>query len=858
MQPSKKVIAFLRWFCREDYIEEIEGDLLEIFKKEYEVSPRLAQWKFAWRVLLYLRPEFLKSFKNYQPTSFGMHTNNLKIFLRNSWRYKGYTFSNLLGLAVAMAAAIFIFVWAMDGVSFDGYHTNIQQIHRVMIHDHNPDGTISTHGAPTVMLGEVLSSEVPDIEQVVQMSFETEVLMQNDHASFNETGIYANASLFSIFTFPIVAGNARKPLPNISSIAISRKIAEKFFRSGDAVGKTLHINKNHDFIVTAVFENIPGNSSLQFDFVLDFDLWKTENTWARHWKSGATQAFVVLEQYADLDLVNAKMRGIVKKNCNDCAREAFLFPFSKEHLYNRFENGVNTGGRIEQLVLFCLIGVIILLMACINFTNLATARSARRSREIGVRKSIGASGISIGFQFVGESILLSVVASVIALGAVYLLLPAFNEVTGKTIQLNLIDPTLAGGVLVICLTCGVLAGLYPALILSSLQANAAFKNQHTVSSSRSGLRKTLVVSQFVASVVLITGTIVIYSQLHYIQNVDMGFTKDKIIVINQSEGLSKHQAAFKQSLLQIPSVGQVAFVGSNIFSVPITTSDPVWQGKAVDYSPTFKVLRCDDGFIPATNIKLIAGRNFTNTNNDDASNYIINKKAMEVMGLTLDNAIGTPMEMWNGKGKIVGVTDDFMTGNFREATMPLIMMFTTSNGFYHFVKMEEHADATAAIAKIRAVFKQYEPDYPFEYSLLDESFRREYQSEFVMADLSFGFALIAIIICCLGLFGLSSFTAERRMKELGIRKIFGAAPHQLLSLLSWEFLKLIVIALIIGCPLAWYASSQYLSTFAFRISLDAWIFVSSSIGIVVIAVVTVAIQSIKAAVANPVKSLRSE
>jgi putative ABC transport system permease protein len=787
-----------------------------------------------------------------------MHANNLKVFFRNTWKYKGYTFTNLFGLAAAMTTAILIFLWVLDEISYDAFHTNIKQINRVMIRDFNPDGTINTHSAPTVMLGDVLPSEAPEIEKLTQLSWETEALIQNDQASFSETGVYATPAMFSIFSFPLLHGNSGKPLPDISSVAISGKLAKKLFGDVDPIGKTLRINKSRDFNVSAVFADIPENSTLQFDFVLDFDLWKSENTWARHWKSGATQAFVTLKSNASLDLVNERIKGLVRKNCSDCSREVFLFPFAKEHLYGGFENGINTGGRIERVVSFGWVALIILLMACINVTNLATARSATRAKEIGVRKSVGASGFNIGFQFIGESMLWSVIALIIALGAVYFLIPVFNDITGKHVHLDFTNGSFSGDVLLVGLVCGILAGVYPAFLFSSIQPKTAFKNQGNISSSRSILRKTLVVSQFVASTVLIVGTLVIYNQLRYIQTRDMGFSKERIIAIDQSEDISKHQAAFKQSLLQIPSVREVAFVGSNIFSVPITTSDPVWAAKPAGYAPTFKVLRCDEGFIPAMDIKLIAGRNFTNVNNEDASNYVINRRAMETMGLTLETVLGANLEMWNGKGRIIGVTADFMTGNFRENTMPLIMMFTTSNGAYHFVKMEKGADEAEVIAKVKEVFKHYEPNYPFQYSLLDESFRREYQSEFVMGDVSLGFALIGIVICCLGLLGLSSFTAERRTKELGIRKIFGANAGQLVSLLSWEFLKLVCVALAIGCPVAWYLSSQYLSIFAFHVSLSAWFFAAAAAGIVIIALLTVAFQSIKAATSNPVRSLRNE
>jgi ABC-type antimicrobial peptide transport system permease subunit len=498
-------------------------------------------------------------------------------------------------------------------------------------------------------------------------------------------------------------------------------------------------------------------------------------------------------------------------------------------------------------------------MACFNFTNLATARASTRTKEIGVRKSAGASRIAIGFQFMGESLLISFISLFFAIILVTAFLPVLNEITGKALCLDYGNPVLIFGIIGITLLCGLLAGIYPASYLSVLNTSAILKNSQ-VTLKGGGFRKGLIVAQFAVSVILITGSIVIYRQLGYIFKKDLGFTKENVIVIPQKEGsgwLSKNYSPYKEELQQIPTIKNVAFVGSNIFQVPITTTDPVWPGKPANSSISFKVLRSDDGFIPAMNIKLIAGRNFY-SNKADSSNYIINEKAMLAMGLNKQNVIGTKLGMWNGKGEIIGLTDDFVNGNLHQGTEPLILMYTTTNGFNYYIKTIENANVNQTLASIEAITKKYSPEYPFEYSFLDSDYGKEYKPESVLGRLSFGFTVVAIIICCLGLFGLATFAAERRIKEIGVRKVLGASVPDIVVLLSKEFAALVIVAIIIAVPTSYYFLNKWLQEFAFRIDLSWWVFGLAGISALMIAILTVSFQAIKAAVASPVKSLRSE
>ena len=786
-----------------------------------------------------------------------MFKSYLNSILRSIKRYKTYTFINIFGLSIGLASAIFIFLWVADEISFDKFHTDSDDIYKVLINQSYPDGRIETYGATPALLKEALQSEIPEVEAITQLSMETRVLFEQENKSFYANGVYADAALFSIFNFPLLKGNEQDPIPGLSSVAISEKLASKLFGTEEALGKSIQVNQTHQLKITSIFANVPHNSSLQFDFVIPFEMFVKENPWTQHWRSGGSRTFLSLNSGASLEQVNSKIEGIIKENCADCITAPFLFQFTKSRLYSSFENGKNAGGRIEQVILFSFIAVIILMMACINFMNLATARSATRSKEVGVRKLVGAGRSSLIKQFMVEAIILSFIGLLVALIIVWQLMPFFNQITGKTLLIDFADPLFILGIFLITLFCGLCAGSYPAFFLSSFRPLLALKGNVQTSLSGIGLRKTLVIIQFVVSIVLIAGSIIIYEQIAFISNKNLGFEKENIVLIDSNEDLIKNNTSFKNELLQSASVKDVAFAGSNIFTVPITTTDIEWPGMPVNSSLKFKLFRCDEGFIPTLNISLLEGRNFLNAN-QDGSNYIINKKAMEVMGLSPGNVIGTEIEVWNGPGRIIGVTEDFHNDNLSAGIEPLIFLYTEQIGQYFLVKVDHKKPMKKTLAEIEQVFKKASPQHPFEYSFLDEAFEREYQSEVVIGKLAMSFTIVAVLISCLGLIGLAAFTAERRIKELGIRKVLGASMAELILMLCSDFLKLVIIGLVIGIPLAWYLGSNYLSAYAFHTKISVWVFISTASVIFFIALLSVIYQAIKASMANPVNSLKSE
>lgn len=787
-----------------------------------------------------------------------MFENYIKVSFRNIVRQKSYSLINIIGLSVGLAACLLILLWAHDEWKYDKFHKNPERIFSVMLNHTYGDGSISTSPAAPVRLADAIKSEVPEVEFITQTSMDAELLLKSDDNSFLLNGIYSDNDLFKVFTFPIIKGNNSSPILNRNSISISESISQRFFGSQDPIGKMLQIDGKYDLMVSSVFSDIPTNSSIRFDFVLPFEIFKEENPWTKNWQSGGSKAYVALHQDAGFDQANQKISNLIKKNCPECISNPFFFQFTDTRLYNNFENGQVAGGRIDQVWLFSGVGFLILVMACINFMNLATARSTTRSREIGVRKAIGSGRIGLVKQFLVESTMLSFLGLAVAIVLVSLILPFFNEITEKNISLESINPIILVGVVLLTLGCGLLAGSYPAFFLSSFKPVAVLKGDSGSQLKGSGLRKVLVVGQLAVSTVLIIGSLAVYKQIEFISNKNLGYQKEQIIVIDPQESILKNPDAFKADVKAFGGIESVGFAGSNILSIPITADDISWDGKSETDNVIFKILRCDEDFLPTMKIPFVAGSNFSVDQNPENPKYIINRKAMEVMGIDIDEIIGTEIEGWSGKGQVIGVTEDFHNNSLRENIEPMVFMYSQNIGFHYYIRTNPDYPMEDVLAHLETTLKKYSPDYPFGYTFLDEAFGRQYQLEKVIGKLSMGFTAIAILIACLGLFGLSSFSASKRVKEMGIRKVMGASSGQLLLLLGGDFVKLVLIGVLLGFPLAWYFSKTYLAEFAYRTEVGFWAYLATTVGLFVFALISVFYQSIKVALSNPVESLRNE
>jgi putative ABC transport system permease protein len=783
-----------------------------------------------------------------------MLRNYLKTSVRNLLRYKSYSLINVFGLTIGLATTLFIFLWIIDELRYDQFHAN-KNIYRVLANYTYSDASIETGWATPVLLAPTLQAELPEVAQAMHMRWPSDMLLKHGNKSLTEHGVFADAAVFSVFSFPIVQGDARQPLPGEKSIAISQSLAAKFFGDTDPIGQVFQVDQKYEFAVTAVFADIPKASSIAFDYVLPFDAWLKDNDWARHWGNGSQQTFVTLKPGTDIEAFNKKIDGFVLNRCEGCLARPFVFPYAQMHLYGEFKNGKQAGGQIDYIYTLGLVALLILAIACINFMNLATARAATRSREVGVRKVIGAQRSGLVTQFMTESLLLAGTAMILALAIVQLLLPIFNVMIGKDIHMQLGDPTLQLGVLGLTVFCGILAGSYPALFLSAFKPATVLKGQAQASLTGGGLRRSLVVVQFIASIVLIIGSLVVYRQIKFIGQQHLGFDRSNIVVLRQHRGVAENQQAFKAALLQSPTIRHVSVAGENPFNIDSNTTDPAWPGKPADATIAFRVISCDEDFIPAFSMSMAAGRNFQGSR-ADTINYIINEKAVSIMGLTPETAIGTEFTMWAGKGKIIGVVKDFNNQHLRKGIDPAVFLYNPDNTWNIFVKIT--GNPKVALAHIAATQHKFDPEYPFDYQFLDKGYEELYRTETMISQLSLSFTVVAVLISCLGLFGLAAFTAERRMKEMGVRKVLGASVLNLIVLLCGDFARLVTIALLVAFPAAWYLSRHYLDGYAFHAELTAWMFLAPAVGVLLLTLLTVGYQSARAAATNPVKSLRSE
>ena len=779
--------------------------------------------------------------------------------VRNIRRHKGYSFINIAGLAIGFACSFFILLWIQDEMSYDTFLPESDQVYRVMQHT-NFGGTTGTQSAMPKPLGDVLDEEYPEITHTVLMSWEMNMVLTYENQPFRFEGQYFGSDFFTVFKFPLIIGDAATALQDPESIAISESLAERYFgndwrKRDDLLGTMFNIDHRLNVRLTAVFEEVPANSSLQFNFVLPMQEYIRNNDWVERWNNNGLRLFARLEKGVDAERVSAKIKVLIDQHVDAWESDVFLQPFSDMYLWSDFENGVLVGGRIEYVRIFLLVALFIILIASINFMNLSTARSAQRALEIGVRKSVGATKASLAYQFIGESILTAMMAFVMAVGLVYLLLPSFNELTEKFVSISLLDARLwlqFGG---IALLTGLLAGSYPALYLASFNIVRVLKGSPTSTASGGGLRKGLVVFQFIMSIILIVGTLTVYRQLSYIRNKALGVDRENVVYLDYEGGIEKQFEAFKHELLNGPGIVNVTNASQNPLSVGQNTIGVEWDGKVEGDNTLYSIISTGYDFVETMKIKLKEGRLFSTEYGTDSTNYIINEKAAASMGM--GDPVGQPLTLWDRPGAIIGVVKDFHMRSLYQPIEPVIICLRPQSTQILFVRIAAGQTAEA-LARLEKVYKEFNPEYPFNYRFMDEEYEETYRSETVIGTLANIFAVLAILIACLGLFGLASFTAEQRSKEIGIRKVLGASVSNIVMLLSREFILLVVGAYVVAVPIAYYVMSRWLEDFTFHTEISAGVLAGAGVVSVLIAWLNVSYQSIRAAMANPVVTLRSE
>ncbi|GAB5520498.1 MAG: ABC transporter permease [Rhodothermales bacterium] len=793
-----------------------------------------------------------------------MLTSYLKTTLRFFRRHKGYASINIIGLAIGLACSFFILLWIHDEVSYDQFHEDKDQLYRVMRHAHY-SGSIYTMPAITYPLAQVLQDEYPEIEHAVLFSWGDQFSLSRGDQTFREDGRYAGPAFFEIYSYPLLAGDAQTALQAPDNVAISASVAAKYFgdawRADGIIGQPIRVDNRKDFTVTAVFEDPPATSSYDFDVVVPIDDFVPRNDWVHEWGNNGLRLMIKTVPGVDLDALNAKIINIINDNTNtdpgdNNRSDLFLQPYTDIRLQSDFENGVLVGGRIKYVQLFGVVALFILLIASINFMNLATARSALRAREIGVRKAIGATKGSLVSQFLGESVVMTMVAWLLAMAVVLLALPGFNALTGKSISLLALPIWMWTLFLGLALLTGVLAGSYPALYLSSFNVVRVLRGRVTAGRGTVSLRKGLVVFQFALSILLIIGTLTVYRQIDYVLTKDLGLDKENVLMVTLEGDMLNQFDTFKQELMQRPGIAGVTASSGNPLDIGQSTTGLDWEGKNPDVNLLFHVVHTSHSFIDVMGMDVIAGRAFSESYGADSSNIILNQAAIEQMGL--EDPVGKSITMWGDDVTIIGIIQDFHMQSMYSEIEPTVLRLTTGDQVWASMVRTRAGQTQEAIASLTALHQQFNPEYPLSYRFLDEAHQASYQSEIRIGRLANLFAGLAIIIACLGLFGLASFTAEQRSKEIGVRKVLGASAGGVVLLFARDFLKLVAIAFILAVPVAYVLMDDWLAQFAYRIEMTLAGFLVAGLAALLIAGLTVSYQSLKAALANPVDALKAE
>lgn len=783
-----------------------------------------------------------------------MLQNYFKIAVRSLLKNKLFSFINVFGLALGMSCSLLIWLWVKDEVSFNHFYPKLENMYLVRAGS-EWKGTYSVGIVTSGPWADSFEKEVPEIEAVTKITWDKELLVKVGEKTTKENGIYATKDFFKVFQLPFVAGNPKKAIEQPTSIAISCKMAEKFYGTTNAVGRTLKLDNAKEFMVSAVFENIPSNSSEQFEWVANFKV--QEQDWMKWWGNYSFKTYVLLNPKADPVLAEKTMQKVIKKNCPpQLTSFPVIQPMKDAYLYSEYEGLKATGGRIEYVRVFSIVAIFILLIACVNFMNLATARSVNRAKEVGVRKVVGAEKKYLVMQFIGESLIVSGLAAALSLIFVYSLMPVFNDVVQKKIDLTASDPFLWFSVVGLIIITGFVAGSYPALYLSALQPVRILKGKLGIGDSSAFLRKGLVVFQFGLSVFLIVGMIVIGRQMNYIQTKRLGLDKANVLYIPIEGDLYNKLEAFRQEVINSPSVLAATTTGSIPTNIVGNSGDLDWPGRDKDIDNTVHATFVGYDFAKTMNIKMVDGRDFSKDFAADTANYIINEAAAKLM--KMKDPVGKQVKFWMGNGTIVGLMQDFHLSSFHSAIKPLILVSYKGLNTEFMMVRAQPGRTTDAIAHLEKTTRKFNPAYPFSYHFLDEDYERMYRSEMIVNTLIRYFGLLAILISCLGLLGLAAFTAEQRTKEIGIRKVLGANVASVIALLSKDFIKLVLAAFVVACPVSWYIMNKWLSGFAYHIDLTWGIFVLAGSAALFIALFTVSFQSIKAALMNPVKSLQTE
>ncbi|MFN8313148.1 MAG: ABC transporter permease [Cyclobacteriaceae bacterium] len=787
-----------------------------------------------------------------------MIKNYLVVTLRNLFRNKVYSFINIFGLATGISCSLLILLWVFDEISFDRFHPKLNTLYQVWINAEF-DGKINSWTSVPLPLYEGLKTEDARLIRTAVTDWSGDHLLTVGENRINKVGYYASEEFLEMFEFPMISGSPRQSLEQPNSIVITESVARALFGEKDAMGQVIRLDNQDELQVTGILRDVPTNSSFQFDCLIPWKLNETRD-WVKrnkdNWGNYSFQVFAELSDPAHQSAVESRIHDLLLRHGEvEVKRELFLYPLERWRLHRRFENGVESGGQNEFVQLFSSIAVFILVIACINFMNLATARSERRAREVGIRKTVGGRRRELVFQFIGESILITTLAFGIAVLLTELALPYYNDLVEKKLSLDYASLQFWEFAVGLILFTGIISGSYPALYLSSFQPTQALKGKITIGKGGTTPRKVLVTMQFIVSVLLVISMLVIYRQIQHVKNRDVGYNQEGLITVEYTREIEKQFKAIKNELLQSGVVSAVAKSNSPITAI-WSNNFLGWPGKPENRKVMFSTIACEYDYSKTMGIRMLEGRDFSEEISSDSAGIIVNKAALDLM--QLKDPIGQQLELWGKKKTLIGIIDNVIMESPDNVVRPLFMVFDPNWSSSVTIRLEKTRDIQSSLKTVEDIFRKYNPAYPFDYDFADVEFRKKFKSVTMTGQLAALFATLAILITGLGLFGLAAFTAEQRTKEIGIRKVMGASVRGLVIHMSQDFSRLVLIALAIATPLAWWAMNAFLNRYTYRTDVPWWIFPATGAIALLFAIGIVATQALRAARANPVNSLRND
>jgi putative ABC transport system permease protein len=856
--PPKFIHNFFRWFCQRDLLFRIEGDLLELFEENVkEKGARKAKWIFTLEVLKLFRPEIVRALQlNQNLNATSMLRHNLILTFRNFNRHQSSFLINLIGLSTGLACALLICLWVTDEISVDKFHERDSQLYQVMRRNHS-EGSVEVSRLTPGVLADALVKEMPEVEYAVNVAYPPSMnTLSVGEEAIKYKGIYASRDLFKIFSFNLIKG-VKSVLSDKSNIVISEDLAFRLYgTSNDIIGKQVTFNNTQQFTVSGIFDPNP-KSTIQFDFVLQLPVFEEHYPIKFGWGNHSPDTYAVLREGIDIAQFNKKIESLLKEKTNDEQNTLFARQFSKGYLYGNYENGIQKGGRIEYVELFSIIGIFILIIACINYMNLTTAMASVRAKEVAMRKAFGAKRKSLIFQYISESIVLAFLSLCVSLILVYLLLPSFNGLANKQISLNFSN-SIIYFFFAITLITGILAGIYPAFYISRFKPMAIISGKIDSIFRGLSIRKGLVILQFTISAIFIVAVLVVYHQFELIQNRNLGYNRDNVIVFDLEGKAKDNRETYLSEVAKIPGVLKASCAANyeSFFGAHSSTWGVKWPGKDPSAKVTMHYRIVDYDMIELLGMEMKEGRPFSPDYDSDRSKIIFNETAIKTMGFKED-AIGTKIDFMGREFEIMGIVKDFHFESLHGSVKPMFMILFPDllNTVMLKVSNNKLSETLNSLAEFN---HEFNPGTPFTYYFLDDDFQDLYSGEKTVSILSRYFAGLAILISCLGLFGLATFTAQRRTKEIGIRKILGSSVFEIIRMLLGDIAKILLAAILISFPISYLISKNWLESFVYRIDLEWWFFAGAGLSVLLIALFTVIVQAIKAASVNPSESLRNE